>query len=109
MKSALEIAMEKTSAIGEKARQELGKLTPGQRDKIEEIKKIYEGKIAEKDVLHQQELLKMTGGAPIEAVEGQLEPEAREALGAFRQKFRGEREALEVERDEKIEAIKKES
>ena len=109
MKSALEIAMEKTSAIGEQARQELEKLTPEQRDKIEEIKKVYEGKIAEKDVLHQQELMKMTGGALIEAIEAQLGPEAREALGAFRQKFRGEREALEAERDEKIEAIKKES
>ena len=109
MKSALEIAMEKTSAIGEQARQELEKLTPEQRDKIEEIKKVYEGKIAEKDVLHQQEWMKMTGGAPPEAIEAQLEPEAREALGAFRQKFRDEREALEAERDEKIEAIKNES
>ena len=109
MKSALEIALEKTSAIGEQARQELEKLTPGQRDRIEEIKKVYEGKIAEKDILHQQELMKMTGGAPIEAVEAQLEPEARDALNAFRQKFRDEREALEAERDEKIEAIKKES
>ena len=109
MKSALELAMEKTSAIGEQARQELEKLTPEQRDKIEEIKKVYEGKIAEKDVLHQQELMKMTGGAPIEAVEAQLEPEARDALNAFRRKFRDEREALEAERDEKIEAVKKES
>lgn len=92
MKSALEIAMEKTSAIGEEARRELEKLTPGQKSSIGEIKKRYEGKIAEKDVLHQQELMKMTGGAPLEAVEAQLEPEAREALAAFRQKFRDERE-----------------
>ena len=108
MKSALEIAMEKTSAIGEQARQEMEKLTPDQRSKIEETKKVYEGKIAEKDVLHQQELMKMTGGTPPDAIEAQLEPEAREALNAFRQKFRSEREALETEREEKIEAIKNE-
>ena len=107
MRSALEIAMEKTSAIGEEARRELEKLTPGQKSSIEEIKKRYEGKIAEKDVLHQQELMKMTGGAPLEAVEAQLEPEAREALAAFRQKFRDERETLEAERDAAIEAVKK--
>ncbi len=106
MKSALEIAMEKTSAIGEKARQELEKLTPKQKDKIEEIRKVYEGKIAEKDVLHQQELMKMTGGAPLEAVEARLEPEARETLGALRQKFRGERDVLEAERDTKIKTVK---
>ena len=51
----------------------------------------------------------MTGGAPPEAIEAQLEPEARDALNAFRQKFRSEREALEAERDEKIEAIKKQN
>ncbi len=109
MKSALEIAMEKTSAIGERARQELEKLTPQQRERIEEIKKVYEGKIAEKDVLHQQELLGMTGGAPLEAVEAQMKPEAREAVRAFRQKFRNERTALEAQRDAEIEAVKKES
>ena len=109
MKSALELAMEKTSAIGEQARQELEKLSSGQRSRIEEIKKVYEGKIAEKDVLHQQELMKMTGGAPPEAIEAQLEPESRDALNDFRRKFRSEREALEAERDEKIEAVKQES
>ena len=81
MKSALEIAMEKTSAIGEQARQELEKLSPEQRDKIEEIKKVYEGKIAEKDVLHQQELMKMTGGAPIEAIESATRTRSQRSIG----------------------------
>ncbi len=107
MKSALEIAMEKTSGIGEQARQELEKLSPEQRSKIEEIRKTYEGKIAEKDVLHQQELLKMTGGTPLDIAEAHLEPEAKEAIDALRQKFREERDTLEMERDDKIEAIKK--
>lgn len=108
MKSALEIAMEKTSAIGERARQELEKLSPRQRERIEQIKKVYEGKIAEKDVLHQQELLGMTGGVPLEAVESQMKPEAREAVRAFRQKFRAERETLEARREAEIEAVKQE-
>jgi len=107
MKSALELAMEKTADIGKEAREELEKLTPQQREKVEEVKKIYEGKIAEKDVLLQEELLKMTGGAPPEAVEAHLPPDAREALNAARQRFREEREVLEAERDQKIEDIKK--
>ncbi len=109
MKSALELAMEKTAAIGEKAREELDKLSPAQRKKIEEIKKVYEGKLAEQDVMFQQDLLKMTGGAPVEAVEAQLPPEGLEALNAARQKFREDREALEAERDEQIEAVKKDA
>ena len=109
MRSALEIAMEKTTKIGERAREELSRLSPQQREEIEEIKKIYAGKIAEKDILFQQELMKGTGGAPIEEMEGHLPPEAREAVNALREKFREEREALEAERDEKIEAVKKDS
>ena len=38
MKSALEIAMEKTSTIGEEAREELKKLSSAQRKEIEETK-----------------------------------------------------------------------
>lgn len=107
MKSALELAMEKTAAIGRQAREELDKLSPAQREKLEDLKKVYEGKIAEKDVLLQQELSKLTGGMPIEAVEPHLPPEAREQLLAVRQKFREEKEALETERDEKIDAVKR--
>ena len=109
MKSALEIAMEKTKAIGDEAREELAKLSPAAREKIEETKKVYVGKIAERKVLFEQELMKLTGGNPIEAIQDQLPDDAREALGQMHQKHTGEIEALETERDEKIEAIKKEA
>ncbi len=107
MKSARELAMEKTAEIGEKARKELARLTPGQRKEIEKIKKVYEGKLAERDVMFQQEALKLTGGIPVEVVERHLPPEAREVLQKAREKFRDDKEALEAERDEKIEAVKK--
>ncbi len=107
MRSALEIAMEKTSAIGDRAREEMKKLSPEQRDSIEETKKIYEGKIAEREVLFQQEMMKLTGGTPLEAVRAQLPPEAQVPLDEARKKHIETREALEKERDEKIEMIKK--
>ncbi len=107
MKSALEIAMEKTSSIGEEAREELKKLSPGQRKKIEETKKLYAGKIAEREILFQQEMMKLTGGVPLEAALSQIPPEARVPLDEARLKHNETREALEIERDEKIEAIKK--
>ncbi len=107
MKSALEIAMEKTKAIGDQAREELSKLSPAQREKIEETKKIYEGKIAERDVLFQQEMLKLTGGQPLDMALAQIPPEARAPLDDMRNKHNAEREALEKEREDKIEDIKK--
>ena len=107
MKSALELAMEKPSAIGEEARKEMKKLSPDQRGQIEETKKVYEGKIAERDVLFQQQMMKLTGGVPLDVALSQIPPEARAPIDEARQKHIEEREALEKERDEKIEAIKK--
>lgn len=109
MKSALEIAMEKTKAIGDQAREELSKLSPAQRNQIEEIKKIYEGKLAERDVLFQQEMMKLTGGIPLEMALSRIPTEARAPIEQAREKHNIEREALEKERDKKIEAIRKNS
>ena len=106
MKSALEIALEKTKAIGDQAREELSKLSPEQREKIEETKKVYEGKIAEREVLFQQEMMKLTGGMPLEMAIAQLPPEAHAPLDEARRKHNEEREKLEAERDQKIETIK---
>lgn len=107
MKSALEIAMEKTKAIGDQAREELKKLSPAQRKEIKEIKNIYEGKIAERDVFFQQEMMKFTGGVPLESALAQIPPEARGPIDEAREKFNKDREVLENERDKKIEAVKK--
>ena len=107
MKSALEIALEKTKAIGDQAREELSKLSAAQREQIEETKKIYEGKIAEREVLFQQEMMKLTGGVPLDMALSQIPPEARAPIDEAREKHNAGREALEKERDEKIEAIKK--
>ncbi|OGL58697.1 MAG: hypothetical protein A3J27_02000 [Candidatus Tectomicrobia bacterium RIFCSPLOWO2_12_FULL_69_37] len=107
MKSALELAMEKTAAVGAKAREELAKLSPAQRQEVEKIKKVYEGKIAEKDVMFQQEAMKLTGGVPLDMAARVLPPEAQEKLAKAHEKFKADKEALEAERDEKIETMKK--
>lgn len=107
MKSALELAMEKTSAIGAEAREELAKLSPAQRKEIEKLRKTYEGKIAEKDVMFQQEAMKITGGIPLDMAARALPPELQERLAQAREKFRADKEALEAERDAKVDAVKK--
>lgn len=109
MKSALEIAMEKTASIGAQAREELSKLSPGQRKEVEKIKKVYESKLAEKDVMFQQEAMKLTGGVPLEMAARVLPPELQEKLARAREKFKADKEALEAERDGKIEAVKKQA
>ena len=50
LKSALELAMEKTKKIGG---EEIPSLTGGQKDEIAQIRKVYEAKMAEVEILIQ--------------------------------------------------------
>tara|TARA_Y100001960_G_C14543389_1_gene762052 strand:+ start:541 stop:873 length:333 start_codon:yes stop_codon:yes gene_type:complete len=106
MKSALEIAMQKTASIGEKAREELEKLSPEDREAIEKIKKKYEAKIAEKDVFFQQETTKINSSIPIGTPPEQIPPEISQALTQLREKFNEDRSSLEQECEKEINAIK---
>ena len=66
-------------------------LTEKQKAKIAELRKIYEAKLAEREILHQAELRKLP------------DPEALEQL---EQEYRRDRERIVSERDRKIEEIR---
>ena len=66
-------------------------LTAGQRAKIAELRKVYEAKLAEREILHQADLRK----AP--------DPEALERL---EDDYRRDRERIASERDRKIDEVR---
>ena len=87
-KSAVELAMarlrqkDKDAGVSERA------VSEEQRAKIAEIRKFYEAKLAEREILHKSALRK-TGGEP-------------EAVQALEDEYRRDRERLQSERDRKI-------
>ena len=66
-------------------------LTDEQKAKIAELRKVYEAKLAEREILHQADLRKVP------------DPEALEHL---EQEYRRDRERLASERDRKIEEVR---
>ena len=88
-KSAYELAMarlrkqDKDAGIEEKA------VTEEQRAKVAEIRKFYEAKLAEREILHKS-AVRQAGGEP-------------EALETLEDEYRRDRERLTSERDRKIE------
>lgn len=93
MKSALEIALEKTANL-----QESGSLTDEQRAEIADTEKIYQAKIAEQEIMLQSKLKSATiqlRGADFSEVVGEL----RRQLGE-------EKDRLEREKAGKITAIR---
>jgi len=90
-KSAYEIILERLQRKDREAGVEQQQLTDEQRSRIAELRRVYEAKLAEREILHHASLRK-TGGDP-EAVE-QLE-----------QEYRRDRERVASERDRKIEGI----
>ena len=66
-------------------------LTAGQKAKIAELRKVYEAKLAEREILHQSERRKAA------------DPEALEQLD---QEYRRDRERIVSDRDRKIDAVR---
>jgi len=66
-------------------------LTDEQRAKLAELRKVYEAKLAEREILHQSERRKAA------------DPEALEQL---EQEYRRDRERLAAERDRKIDEVR---
>jgi len=91
-KTAYEIILERLQRKDRETGVEQQALSEDQRSRIAELRKVYEAKLAESEILHQAALRK-TGGEP-EAVE-QLE-----------QQYRRDRERIASERDRKIEKIR---
>jgi hypothetical protein len=88
-KTAYEIILERLKRKDQEAGVEQRPPSNEQRSRIAELRRVYEARLAEREILHQA-ALRRTGGDP-EAVE-QLE-----------QEYRRDRERIVSERDRKIE------
>ncbi len=87
-KSAFELAMERLRKQDRDQGTEERPLTSEQRTRISEIRKIYEARLAEREILHRAEARKT---------------EDPEALEKLEEEYRRDRERITSERDRKIE------
>ncbi len=94
MKSALELAMEKVG----KLQSDEGELTDEQRQRIGELRKQYEAKIAEKEIMMQSEIQKLM----------QYRPPQEAMMGArqLQEQFLETKKALQQEADNKVAEIR---
>jgi hypothetical protein len=91
-KSAYEIAMARLRRKDQEAGVEERSLSDDQRAAIAEQRRVYQAKLAEREILHQAALRKTE------------DPEARAAL---EEEYRRDRERIGSERDRKVEQIRK--
>jgi len=91
-KSAYELAMERLRKKDQEAGVEERHLTEEQRAAIVDIKKVYEARLAEREILHRSKL----AATP--------DPEARAALEAD---YRRDRERVASERDRKLDEARR--
>jgi hypothetical protein len=91
-KTAYEIVLERLKGKDREAGVEQQQLSDDQRSRIAELRRVYEAKLAEREILHHAALRKTVG-----------EPEAVEQL---EQEYRRDRERITSERDRKIEGIR---
>jgi len=91
-KSAFELAMERLRRKDRDAGVEERALGDEQRAAIADVRRVYEAKLAEREILHQSALRKAG-----------LDPEALETL---EQQYRRDRERIQSERERKIEEIR---
>ena len=98
MKSALELALERTDHVRKAIRDEGLALTDGQREQLANIEREYNAKIAEKDVMLQTEMRKLLMYYP--------PAEAVPVIEQLRDKFIDEKRKLTEERNEKVARIR---
>ena len=99
MKSAIDIAMEKLKKL-EKSEETLS-LSEGQKKKIAEIRKEYDARIAEKEIMINSRMKEVPAGA---------EPvEVQELMDTLQKELAEEKARLEKEKNKKIEKIRKQS
>jgi len=97
MKSALELALERTDHVRKAIHEEGLTLTDGQRMELTELEREYSAKIAEKDVMLQAELRKLLHFPLAEAVP---------VIEQLRERFIEEKRKLTVEKEEKAARIR---
>jgi MoxR-like ATPase len=97
MKSALELAMEKINA--QKAQEEtVVSLTDAQRQEISDLRKQYDAKIAEKEIMLQADIRQLIQRRPPQ--------EAMAAAQELREQFQLTKKALQEEMEAKIAAVR---
>jgi hypothetical protein len=97
MKSALELAMEKINAQKSQAETHVS-LTDAQRQEISELRKQYDAKIAEKDIMLQADIRQLVQRHPPQ--------EALAAAQELREKFQQTKTALLEELEAKITTVR---
>jgi pyrroline-5-carboxylate reductase len=98
MKSALELALERTDHVRKAIREEGLTLTDAQRDQLAELEREYNAKIAEKDVMLQSEMRKVFTHYP--------PAEAGALLEQLRERFVDDKRKLMDEKEEKAARIR---
>ena len=96
MKSALELTMEKLKA--RQSEDSTVVLTDAQRQEISDLRKQYEAKIAEKEIMMQSEIRQLVQRRPPQ--------EAMAAAQELREKFQQTKKALQEELEAKIAAVR---
>ena len=97
MKSALELAMEKINAQQAQA-ETTASLTDAQRQEISDIRKQYDAKIAEKDIMLQADIRQLMQRRPPQ--------EALVVAQELREKFQHTKKALQEELEAKIATVR---
>src|SRR5262245_24287371 len=98
MKSALELALERTEHVRKAIREEGLTLTDAQREQLTELEREYSAKIAEKDVMLQAEMRQLLMHYP--------PAEAVPMLEQLREKFFDDKRKLLEEKEEKAAHIR---
>jgi hypothetical protein len=96
MKSALELAMEKLKA--RQSEDSTVVLTDAQRQEISDLRKQYDAKIAEKEIMMQSEIRQLVQRRPPQ--------EAMAAVQELREKLQQTKKALQEELEAKITAVR---
>jgi len=96
MKSALELAMEKLKA--RTSEESTVALTDAQRQEISDLRKQYDAKIAEKEIMMQSEIRQLVQRRPPQ--------EAIAVAQELREKFQPTKKALQEELEAKIAAVR---
>ena len=91
-KSAYELAMERLRKKDQEAGVEERRLTDDQRAAIADVKKVYEARLAEREILHRSKLAQTA------------DPEARATL---EDEYRRDRERIASERDRKLDEARR--
>ena len=96
MKSALELALQKVNARQDRA--PVASLTEGQRREIGELRKQYEAKIAEKEIMMQAEARRLVRERPPQ--------EAATKVHELQTQFQESKKALQAELEAKVSGLR---